>query len=106
MKYIGRNGLEAAGNVVKAVGENRGNLKDIVGSELKRVATKAVSDGGERVTKFIQTGKGTLALTHRAPKINKRPSSLKKVTPNTCSKAVGKKACKQSARTKSFSFLQ
>lgn len=78
LKYVGRNGLESAGNVIKGFSENPDKIKEIVGGELKRVASKAVIDGSERVTKFIQTGKGTVAITHKVPKINKRPLRVAK----------------------------
>ena len=66
LKYIGKNGIEAAGNIVRD--SNSENVKDIVKREALRMAGKAAEDGGKRLSTYIQTGKG---VTRIPPKINK-----------------------------------
>ena len=66
LKYIGRHGIEAAGNIVRD--SNNENVKDIVKREALKMAGKAAEDGGKRLSTFIQTGKG---VTRIPPKINK-----------------------------------
>ena len=73
LKYIGRHGIEAAGNIVREANDD--NVKEIVKREALKLAGKAAADGGKRLSTYIQTGKG---LTHIAPKVNKRRKQTQK----------------------------
>lgn len=73
LKYIGKRGLESAGNILTAAATQPQNIKDILKDEGKRVASQAIEDGSRRAKKFIQEGEGPLVYTYcPPPKNNKR----------------------------------
>lgn len=73
LKYIGKRGLESAGNILTAAATQPDNIKDILKYEGKRVASQAIEDGSRRAQKFIQEGEGPLVYTYcPPPKNNKR----------------------------------
>ena len=95
LKYIGRHGIEAAGNIVREANDD--NVKEIVKREALKFAGKAAADGGKRLSTYIQTGKG---VTHIAPKVNKRRHQSSKNN-----KRVEKKNSKRISHKTRQSFL-
>lgn len=79
LKYFGRQGLEAVGNVVSDMKENPdAKLSDIVKKQAKKSLSKVTDDGAARAKRFIQTGKGV--------KKNKREQAPKKGSPKSSTK--------------------
>lgn len=102
LKYIGKQGIEAAGNIIQEVNSNQGNVKQIIAKEAKKMAGRAVEDGGKRLSTYIQTGKGVrskgLAFTTKlTPHTNKRVKKYKK---NNKASPVKKKSTKASKPAK------
>lgn len=59
LKYFGKQGLEAVGNIVTDIKANPdSNIKDILKRQAKSTLSKVTEDGANRTKKFIQTGKG------------------------------------------------
>lgn len=77
LKYIGRHGLEAAGNIIKDVSANPDDVRSIVKKEARRLAGKAIEDGGKRLSTYVQTGKGvrTRVPPPKTAKSNKKDAT-------------------------------
>ena len=95
LKYVGKNGLEAAGNIVSEVRNNPDDVAKIVRTEAKKMAGKAIEDGGKRLSEYVQTGKG---VTHKGPLLtyvkprcnNKRADVMKKTNKRVTAKGKAK----------------
>ena len=109
LKYIGRHGIEAAGNVVREVSRNPDDVKEIIKKEALRVAGKAAEDGGKRLSTYIQTGKGMTRIPPQTNKAARRPrknNKTNKLAQKCTSKTLNKpKTANRKTKTKVASFL-
>lgn len=124
LKYIGRHGLEAAGNIIKEVSSSPDDVKSIVAKEARRVAGKAIEDGGKRLSTYVQTGQGVktrippgktnkarnvsrsnpVSISSKPAKTNKAIANSKKNTSIGINKATrGKKTAKPQQKTAKIS---
>ena len=91
LKYFGRQGLEAAGNVVTQIRENpEAKVSDILKKQAKSSLAKATEDGAERAKRFIQTGKGV-----KKYKRKEKTQVSKSTKPKKAAKPSRKKAPKK-----------
>lgn len=108
LKYIGRQGIEAAGNIVREVSENPSDVKDVIKKEAKRLAGKAIEDGGKRLSTYVQTGKGAGKLvyeTHVNPGSNKRRANITESKNTTKKKAIKQVKGERSKASIKHTFL-
>ena len=101
LKYFGRQGIEAVGNVVSDIKENpEAKLSDIIKKQAKSSLSKMTDDGAKRAKKFIQTGKGV-------KKYKRKDSTKKTVIKSTKkNKSAVVKPKKKKRKCKSESFLK
>ena len=107
LKYIGKRGLESAGNILTAAATQPQNIKDILIDEGKRVASQAIEDGSNRARKFIQEGEGPLVYTYYPPPKNNKRLTLESPTQTISNKrgssVVSKPSHSKGNQTKSLS---
>ena len=85
LKYIGKRGVESAGNILRAAATEPQNIKDILKDEGKKVVSQAFEDVSRRAQKFIQEGEGPLVYTYCPPPKNNKRLTLESPTTSRCS---------------------
>lgn len=96
LKYFGKQGLSAAGNLVSEYRSNPNkSIKDLLKDQAKTSLSDITQDGAERVKKFIQTGKGVKRTNKRT-----KGSIIKSKTKNIAFVSPAKKR-----KTKADTFL-
>lgn len=102
LKYFGKRGLEAAGNVVSEIKQNPDmKMKDILKSTAKRSLSQITDDGASRAKKFILTGKGIKKYKSNA--LNVKKTKPLRTSPKV---AVVYKVNRRSRNRKSENFLK
>lgn len=80
-KYFGKQGLSAAGNLVSEFRANPDKgIKELLKDQAKTSLSNITQDGADRLTKFIQTGKGVKRTNNKRSNKRTKGSIIKSQT--------------------------